>query len=153
MTTKSSVEELRRVLPGRWRVHATTFPMWLSGKRLDPTITYTPLPGGDLVLRDEVDYRTRAGAARRVVGTDRYRQDDHRFVWRGRGPLWILRSRWQVERVSADGEVLVITFDRSLVTPAGMDVLGRGTDARPELRTNLDGSGLDADQFSRLTWL
>ncbi|MEO7269913.1 MAG: hypothetical protein ABIW49_11970 [Knoellia sp.] len=33
--------ELVGELEGRWHIVATTFPMWLSGKRLDPTFTST----------------------------------------------------------------------------------------------------------------
>lgn len=144
-----SVDELRRIMPGSWRILATTFPMWLSGKRLDPTITYTPLPGDGLVLRDEVGFRTRSGATRRIRGIDRYQRQG--FVWRGSGPLWILSSRWRVEQVIANGDVIVITFDRSLLTPAGMDVLGRGRDNRPGLRENLAAEAIDLD--ARLAWL
>jgi hypothetical protein len=147
-----SADQLRQVLPGSWRIHATTFPMWLGGKRSHPTITYTPLSGAGLVLRDEVSYRTRSGATRRVLGTDRYQQND--FLWRGRGPLRVLSSRWRVVWVSEDDEVLVVTFDRSLVTPAGTDVLGRGDDDRPGLRARLaETAVLGPDQLDRLTWL
>lgn len=155
VTVMSKVDDLRLVLPGTWRIHASTFPMWLRGKRTHPTITYTPLPGDELRLRDEVGYRTRSGAPRRIVGVDRYRPDDRHFVWRGSGPLWILASRWRVELVSADREFLVVTFDRSLVTPAGMDVLGRGEGARPDLpdRVAAEASALGPGRLARLTWL
>lgn len=126
--------------------------MWLNGKRSHPAITYTPLADAGLVLRDEVSYRTPSGATRRVVGTDHYQQDS--FLWRGSGPLRVLSSRWRVERVSADGEFLVLTFDRSLVRPAGIDVLGRGTDDRPDLRARLtEAAMLDTARLARLTWL
>jgi hypothetical protein len=153
VTSTVSVEDLRRIMPGSWRIHATTFPMWLNGKRLNPTITYTPLPGDGVVLRDEVGYRTRSGTTRRIRGIDRYQGQG--FVWRGSGPRWILTSRWRVEQVSTNGDVIVITFDKSLVTPTGMDVLGRGDDDRPELRENLaaEAIDLDAGRLARLTWL
>lgn len=144
-----SEERLREVLPGTWRIHATDFPMWLGGKRSRPTITYTPLPGPGLVLRDEVAYLTRSGKTRRVLGTDGYRQGG--FVWRGNGPLRVLASRWRVAWTSEDGEVVVITFDRSLVTPAGTDVLGRGDADRPGLRERLAGLGVSG--LGGLTWL
>jgi hypothetical protein len=157
MTTSKapSPAELRDVLPGPWRILATTFPMWLSGKRLSPTITYSLLPGEPLVLGDDVSYLTRKGARRHVLGIDRYEARTGRFVWRGKGALALLSSRWSVTHLNADGDLAVITFDRSLVTAAGMDVLGRGLDDRPGLRERLSpGSlGLSASQLEELTWL
>ncbi|MCM4079773.1 hypothetical protein [Paractinoplanes hotanensis] len=128
---------LREALPGQWRVLATTFPMWLTGRRLDPCFTYGLLPGSPLVLRDEVSYRTTAGATRRITGVDRFDSVSGRFTWRGTGPLSLLSSRWRVTHLSDDRELIVLTFDRSLVTPAGTDVIGRGTGQRPDARDRI----------------
>ncbi|WP_430781388.1 hypothetical protein [Actinoplanes sp. G11-F43] len=38
-------ETLRAALPGEWRVLASTFPMWLSGRRINPTFAYGVSPG------------------------------------------------------------------------------------------------------------
>ena len=56
---------LREILPGSWQVLASTFPMWLSGRRINPVFTYGLLPGPELAFSDEVSYRTRSGATRR----------------------------------------------------------------------------------------
>jgi hypothetical protein len=153
MTTLSA--DLYRTLPGTWRILATTFPLWLSGKRLRPTITYTPLSGDPLVLRDDVSYHTRAGVRRHLIGIDRYRPSTGRFTWRGCGLLGLLTSRWTVDHVSSDGELAVLTFSASLATPAGMDVLGRGGEARPGIGERLAPGelGLTAEKFAALTWL
>lgn len=142
---------LRETLPGRWRVLASTFPMWLSGRRLEPTFTYELVPGEPLTLRDEVGYRTRSGRARRIVGVDRFDGATGGFVWRGAGVLRPLRSRWRVAYLSDDRELIVLTFERSAVTPAGMDVIGRGDgrfDHAPE-----GMSAADRAQFAALRWL
>jgi hypothetical protein len=117
---------LRETLPGSWRVLATTFPMWLSGRRINPVFTYGLLPGPGLAFSDEVSYRTRSGATRRIRGTDRFDAATGVFTWRGRGPLAVLISRWQVEHLSDDRDLIVLSFAKSLVTPAGVDVIGRG---------------------------
>ncbi|GAA0558485.1 hypothetical protein GCM10010172_46870 [Paractinoplanes ferrugineus] len=139
--------KLRQTLPGRWRVLATTFPMWLSGRRLDPTFTYETLPGEPLRLSDVVTYRTRQGATRRIAGVDRLDERSGVFTWRGRGVLKVLSSRWKVEHVSDDGDLVVLSFERSLVTPAGVDVIGRGPARRPDARDRVPAG------FGALTWL
>jgi hypothetical protein len=58
-------------------------------------------------------------------------------------------------QVSADRELVVLTFERSLVTPAGMDVIGRGTGERPDARERIS-TGISADdraEFDALSWL
>jgi hypothetical protein len=112
--------------------------MWLSGRRLDPTFTYTLLAEDPLVLRDEVRYRTRSGASRVIAGVDRF--SGGRFVWRGSGLLRPLSSRWRVVHVSDDRDLVVLTFDKSLVTPAGMDVIVRGNAGRSSMPGNLPGA-------------
>ena len=138
-----AVDVLREALPGTWRVLATSFPMWLSGRRLQPTFRYTLLPGDPLALRDEVRYRTRSGASRGIVGTDRFDPVTGRFVWRGNGLLSPVTSRWRVVHLSDDRDLVVLTFDRSLLTPAGMDVIGRGSGDR----IPSDLPGVDALQW------
>ena len=145
---------LRETLPGRWRVLATTFPLWLSGRRRDPVFGYALLPGSPLVLRDEVSYRTRSGATRRIVGVDRFDPRSGSFTWRGRGVLAALTSRWRVVHLSDDRELIVLAFERSLLTPAGLDVIGRGLGARPEARARLAPvlTGTDRAQYDALHW-
>jgi hypothetical protein len=147
--------DLGRVLPGTWRILATSFPLWLSGKRVHPTITYTLLPGEPLVLRDEVGYETWDGRPRHLVGIDRYEPRTGRFVWRGTGALRLLTSRWSVEHLSADGKFAVLSFGRSLFTPAGMDIIGKGSGDRPGPHDLLSTEPLGpaAARLDTLTWL
>lgn len=130
-------ETLRVTLPGEWRVLASTFPMWLSGRRINPVFSYGTLPGPGVRFSDEVSYHTRAGKRRHITGVDTLDPRTGWFTWRGRGVLGVLTSRWRVEHLSDDGDLIVLTFDRSLVTPAGTDVIGRGTDPRPDARDRL----------------
>lgn len=141
-------ETLRVVLPGEWRVLASTFPMWLSGRRINPTFSYGLLPEPGLRLSDEVAYRTRSGARRRITGVDRFDPSTGWFTWRGRGVLGLLSSRWRVEHLTDDRDLIVLSFDRSLVTPAGLDVIGRGPDPRPGARDRLPRLSADG-----LRWL
>jgi hypothetical protein len=140
---------LREMLPGEWRVLATTFPMWLSGRRLHPTFTYGLLPGEPLTLSDEVSYRTRAGATKRIVGVDRFDPASGGFTWRGRGLLAAFSSRWRIDHLSDDRELVVLSFARSAVTPAGVDVIGRGGGERPGARDLIPADTLGSD----LRWI
>ncbi|MEU4242371.1 hypothetical protein [Actinoplanes sp. NPDC026619] len=137
---------LRETLPGQWRVLATTFPMWLSGKRQQPTFSYEVIPAPSLTLRDVVSYRTRSGATRRIAGVDRLDDETGVFTWRGRGLLKALSSRWRVTHLSDDRDLIVLTFEKSLVTPAGTDVIGRGPGERPDARDRVP-------PHPNLTWL
>ncbi|WP_155368708.1 hypothetical protein [Catellatospora vulcania] len=140
---------LREALPGQWRVLATTFPMWLSGRRLQPTFRYGLLPGEPFALSDEVSYRTRRGATKRIVGVDRFDPSTGAFTWRGRGLLRVLSSKWQVEHLSDDRSLVVLSFARSLVTPAGLDVIGRGSGEHPNARERIPAEVL----VPNLHWL
>ena len=142
------------LLPGTWRVAGTNFPMWLDGRRHHPRFEYRESDRPD-VLDDVVTYDDADGRERTIVGRDR-RRGDH-LVWRGTGLLSIASSRWRVTGTSADGDVAALRFDRTLFTPAGVDVLvrdgARALDARRALATELDRYGLTPEEFASLSWL
>lgn len=108
-------------LEGTWHIVATTFPMWLSGKRTSPTFTYTRR--GD-VLEDDVAFRTGSGGTKHIRGIDTP-TGPTAFEWRGNGLMRLLSSRWQVTHLAEDRTWAVITFDKTLFTPAGVDVITR----------------------------
>lgn len=128
-------------LAGTWHIVCSTFPMWRGGRRTEPTFTYTPLPGsgqdGAPRMRDEVRYRV-GDRERRILGTDTRltARPGTVYRWRGRGVLALFTSEWAVPEVGDDDAWAVITFTRSLATPAGTDVVIRSdrlTD--PQVRT------------------
>lgn len=145
---------LAQILPGRWTIRATNFPMWLSGERRDPVFEYGLLRESPLTLSDRVSYTDESGKAKTIVGTDRWH--GHGFTWRlkGFGGLFV-RSRWEVAAVRQG--LLVIRFDKSIATPGGVDVVvGEGVDSG-ELRTVIAADpsafGLTLEEFASLTWL
>ncbi|WP_353950181.1 hypothetical protein V6K52_11060 [Knoellia sp. S7-12] len=107
-------------LEGTWHIVATTFPMWLSGKRTSPTFTYTRR--GD-VLEDDVAFRSDE-KNKHIRGTDTPTGPTS-FEWRGNGLLKLLRSQWQVTHVADDNSWAVTEFAKTLFTPAGVDVITR----------------------------
>lgn len=148
------MEKTVRDIQGKWLIQASNFPMWLSGKRLNPSITYQGIPDESEKLLDVVEYQKRNGKRKSIVGIDTVVQKG--FEWRGKGILKLLRSRWSVAGMSET--ILVIRFDASLVTPAGVDVLikddtQRKTDLKEILANSLEEFGLTSEEFDSLTWL
>lgn len=121
-------------LTGTWHIVCSSFPLWQSGRRTDATFTYEPLTRhgngtdtGPPRMTDDVAYRTRGGRTRHIRGVDT-RLTTHPgsvYRWRGRGLLAALSSQWEVREVGAGDAWAVIVFSKSLVTPAGADVVVR----------------------------
>jgi hypothetical protein len=147
--------ELAALLPGTWRVGATNFPMWLGGDRLRPQFRYDLTRSDPLVFADVVSYTTGGGVEKTIVGVDRLRADG--FVWRGTRLHSLVTSRWSVIGATEDSNILVIRFAKSLLTPAGVDVLvrdGRDSHAfRTEVAGLAESLGLTHGEFASLTWL
>ncbi|WP_137662974.1 hypothetical protein [Enterococcus hulanensis] len=138
-------------LEGTWEIKGTTFPMWLSNKRKNPRITYKKTEKNAVELLDLVEYEAK-GKTKQIKGIDRLAGEQ--FIWRGIGVLKVLSSRWQV--VTIKGDVLVIRFEKSLVTPAGVDVLIRKGTTVPNLRervlTHYESFGLTLKESNELQW-
>ncbi len=127
---------------GTWFIVATSLPFWRS--RSSPSVTYAELPDGRVL--DAVHYR-RSGRDRLVLGADT--PVDVGFRWRGLTPLTRLTSsRWHVvasDESAADpgGRWAVTAFDKTLFTPAGVDVYCRAegitVDAMAAARATLTG--------------
>ncbi|MFD2308191.1 hypothetical protein [Enterococcus termitis] len=115
------MENIAELLAGRWVIKGTTFPMWLSKKRLAPMIAYEYLSDTPLTFLDIVSYKNRQGKTKTIVGIDTWREEA--FVWRGKGLLRILKSNWSI--LALTKTILVIRFEPTLFTPAGIDVLVR----------------------------
>jgi hypothetical protein len=155
MPTTPNASELAAILPGTWNVRATNFPMWLTRERTDPRFTYELVGESPLTLRDDVSYSTTDDAEKHILGVDKWVGEG--FVWRGKGPLKVARSRWAVAGTDDASTVLAIRFEKTLLTPGGIDVLVRQGTELPELRSlvarNTEQFGLSAEDFASLTWL
>lgn len=152
MIMKINAEEYKRLLPGVWHIQATNFPMWLSGKRKAPSITYGLLSSSPLVLSDLVEYTNKRGKAKSIKGNDTFKRNE--FEWRGQGLLKLLSSRWRVLHIQPG--LLLIQFEKSLFTPAGIDILAdenMGTEWKDELLASPDSFGISRDQLQGLCWL
>lgn len=109
-------------LQGKWFIHFTNFPMWLKGDKTHPTFNYTLSKDG---LTDVVLYEKK-GKQKSIVGFDKPTDKTNRqFVWRGRGILALLKSKWQIVYMDETLEWAVIEFEKTLFTPAGYDVISK----------------------------
>ncbi|MGP5431441.1 hypothetical protein ACTXNW_18805 [Enterococcus malodoratus] len=138
-------------LDGTWEIKGTNFPMWLADKRKNPRITYKRTEKNAVELLDLVEYEAN-GKTKQIKGIDRLVAEQ--FVWRGLGILKLLSSRWKV--VTVKGDVLVIRFEKSLVTPAGVDVLVKKGAAIPNLQQRVQehykSFGLTLQERNELQW-
>ena len=160
MPATLTANTLAQILPGSWTIAATNFPTWLTGERRSPRFRYELVGQNPLVLSDDVFYVTAEGEEKHILGqdtfgVDRYGNDE--FRWRGKKLLRFFVSRWSVSGVNEDGSIAVIRFSKSLVTPAGIDIIVRADVEVPELRATIaratEEFGLSPEDFGSLTWL
>ncbi len=107
-------------LTGKWHIIYSTFPLWTSGKRQNPTFRYGPLRND--IMTDTVEYY-RKGRYRRIEGTDKV--DGDGFIWRGKGIMSIAKSRWKIIHHDPAAGLVFIQFEKTLFTPEGYDVISR----------------------------
>lgn len=121
------MKNLLHTLAGTWLIHSTNFPMWLKGDKTNPTFNYTVATdkNGAEILLDEVKYQ-QAGKTKTISGYDYPDEaDPMAFIWRGKGILGLVKSRWRIALLDTEKQWAVVVFDRTLFTPSGMDIIGR----------------------------
>jgi len=119
-------------LIGTWFIIGTNFPMWLKGDKLSPSFTYT-LTGRKGVLYDEVSY-LKKGRTKVIRGYDTQdAADESAFTWRGKGLLFIAKSKWKVRLMDEKAGWAVIWFSKTLFTPEGVDIICRDRNPTPQL--------------------
>ena len=89
-----------------------------------------------------------------AIGTDRW--EDGEFSLRGKGVRRLLPSRWAVDAVSDDETLVVVRFEESWQTPAGINILERDGAHTPRLRAVVahatEDFGLSPEDFASLAW-
>lgn len=104
----------------------STLPMWKSNRNV--VITYTPLespPGG---IDDLVQYQPlKSDKQKTVNGIDKPDPNvESAYNWRGKGWLKIASSHWEVLGYGDEDDGWVVTFfEKTLFTPAGIDIYAR----------------------------
>jgi hypothetical protein len=124
------MDHLLTFLTGTWFICFSNFPMWTKGNKHNPTFHYEIMTNqkNNLVLSDEVRY-LKKGKEKSIKGYDTPSKDDPAtFVWRGKGILKVLSSKWKVAlKDEQAGRWAVIYFSKTLFTPEGVDIISRET--------------------------
>ncbi|MBR9919248.1 MAG: lipocalin family protein [Bacteroidetes bacterium] len=122
-------------LAGRWHILLTNFPMWLKGDKAAPSFNYIPREDG---LNDRVQY-IKNGKEKSIEGFSKVVTPDNRnFVWRGKGLLWLFRSKWQIDFMARDKSWMIVSFARTLFTPAGYDVVCRQAEPDADSKEHME---------------
>jgi hypothetical protein len=113
-----------KILPGTWHLLYSSFPMWRKKGIADITFNYTLTKyNGKNGLIDVVRY-FQDGKPKFIKGFDKPDENDpNAYKWRGKGLLMIASSKWRLEWIDPAESCIVISFEKSLFSPAGIDVL------------------------------
>ena len=125
-------------LEGSWYINRSNFPMWLSGKKTEPTFNYTlQKKSGKYRLLDEVKF-FKNGKEKSIVGFDYpIERSPAQFVWRGKGLLFIAKSKWAVLHYDEQLLWMLIKFEKTLFTPPGYDIVSRERHLSAEQREEI----------------
>ena len=122
------MENILTFLTGTWFICFSNFPMWTKGDKINPTFNYEIMENrkDNNMLSDEVRY-IKNGKEKSIKGIDtQSASDSTAFVWRGKGLLKPLSSKWKVALIDEEnGEWAVIYFSKTLFTPEGVDIISK----------------------------
>ena len=111
---------------GPWHVVHATLPMWKKSRNV--VITYTPLDGSPGAWDNLVSYQPLDSDKEKTVRGLEHPDSEipAHWKWRGKGWLMIASSQWEIlGHGEEEGGWAVIFFQKTLFTPAGIDVLAR----------------------------
>ena len=148
-------QALAGLLPGRWEILATNFPVWLLSAHINPSVEYEVVREHPLVLASVIRYETEDGEEKAVHGRSRWTGED--FVRRGRGFRRLVKSRWSIGGVSEAGHVVTIRTEKSMLFPEGVTLIVREDVDTELLRAHVANNstrfGLTAEDFASLGWM
>ncbi|MFK7784676.1 MAG: hypothetical protein AB8B56_06165 [Crocinitomicaceae bacterium] len=139
-------------LEGLWYVNQTNFPMWLKGNRTAPRLNYTiQTKRKDTVLFDRVNY-IQNEKEKNIKGYDWALNENHtKFVWRGKGLLRILKSKWEILYINLEEQWAITYFEKTLFTPEGYDVISKEETLSPDIQKQVVEKLKDLNVSSTLT--
>jgi hypothetical protein len=117
-------------LAGTWFIIGSDFPMWLKGDKQSPSFTYTlQEKKGKQILYDEVSFYQNK-KRRSIKGFDTP-ENENSFMWRGKGLLFFVRSKWSVRLFNETEGWAVICFSKTIFTPEGVDIISKNKTIGP----------------------
>lgn len=124
-------------LEGKWFVIRSNFPMWLKGNKINPSFQYSIITKRkNPVLLDEVRYQKKS-KSKSIVGYDKpVNAQNTSFVWRGKGILGGVKSKWSILYLEPTQKWMIIHFKKTAFTPEGYDVISKAKNV--DLNTDQD---------------
>ena len=121
-------------LRGQWYLTYTNFSMWKNPKVYNVTFNYTATQkDGIACLLDEVKY-VKGGKAGSIVGYDYIDSNDaHKLVWQGKGWMFWIKCPWKIEWVNNAQTCIVLSFEKTLLTGGGVDIVTRDKNPANEI--------------------
>ena len=137
----AKTNEILPKLEGKWHIQQTTFPMWLNGNNLSPTLNYTiEQKNGYDVLFDQVKYIDKNTKNLKIIeGYDYTNPNDcYSFIWQGKGILSMVgTSQWKLVIFNEELQYGVIWFAKTLFTPEGVDIITTAKRSNIELLSRI----------------
>ncbi len=121
-------------LEGKWFINQSNFPMWTKGKKTSPTFNYSILLNKqDTTISDRVEY-FKKGKKQSINGIDKpLNTSNSEFIWRGKGVLSVLKSKWSILYLDKENQWAIIYFEKTLFTPEGYDIISRNALLRADV--------------------
>ncbi|MFN8285537.1 MAG: hypothetical protein U0V74_02230 [Chitinophagales bacterium] len=118
-------------LIGQWHLLYSTFPMWQKHKVHEVTFNYAVTTlNGKPALTDEVKYM-KGNTAKSIKGIDTAIDGlSDTYRWRGKGILRLLSSTWKIEWKNSERDCLVLSFEKTFFTLAGLDIICRNKNSQ-----------------------
>ena len=113
-------------LYGHWYLNYSNFRLWNNSKISNVIFNYTPAQAkGVLYLLDEVSYLD-GEQSKSIKGVDfEQTEDPFKFIWRGAGWMFWIKSTWRVEWVNEANTCIVLSFKKTLFSSGGVDIISK----------------------------
>lgn len=154
MPTAPTIKTVAEVLPGNWRLGATSLPEWLDGGRQAVLFQFEVVSSGPLVINEHQNFTTPEGKDKQILRVSQWQRGE--FQSRGSGLRKALHARWNAIGFSDDHNVAVLRVGRSRGFQDGILVLVRvgfdGSELRSLVAASSDDLGLTPEEFGSLWW-
>lgn len=130
------VTNYMKEIEGRWYLQFTGNPLWQKDEISTITFNYTLKHfGEELALDDKVEYN-RNGKMRFRLGVDYPVEGfEKTFKWKGKGINRFFRNRFEITFL--EKEFMVLFFEKTITSPACIDIVTRDKNLSPELEDKI----------------
>jgi len=153
--TASDGTAVAQLLVCSWVLRASNLPLWLSGERLSPFLSFAVARTAPLVLSEELSWTRPDGERSQRLSIHQW--DGTGFARRGHGLRMFDLSRWSLVGVSEDRNILILHLRSTRPARTGLDLLvreGSGMNSARSIVANASARfGLTVEDFASLAWV